>query len=437
MEMQGSVWGSLKYTTSMDTLNKTILQQDHLTYKYRGDKNIEIGVMGMVDDNLSISKCGLSSVQKNAVINSFIETQRLTLSKDKSVVMHVGKVTKCMKSCPTLKVHSHDMKTVQSQRYLGDILNASGTLKDTIEDRRSKGWGKVAEISGILAELPEVRRVEVGLQLREAKIVNGMIFSSESWSSISDAELTRLEQVDMSGLRALVKGHSKCSTAFIILEFGVLQLRHRIMFRRMMFHHHLLTRDNQELIKKVYLKQKEESIKGDWFRTLQSDFNFIGDEIDDQKIEKMSKQEYKSYLQKKISKASFKYYIGLKEKAKKKLNNIKYDKFATQEYMTSGHFCQEEINLLFALRSKTYAAKMNFKKMNRGDLKCIFKCNENETQSHIFENCQPIRKRLNIKSSLKIDNIYGSMTQQKEAIKIFLQIDNMRKHMKNDILHRL
>ena len=75
--------------------------------------------------------------------------------------------------------------------------------------------------------------------------------------------------------------------------------------------------------------------------------------------------------------------------------------------------------------------------MNRGDLQCIFKCNESETQSHIFENCQPIRKRLNIKSSLKIDNIYGSMTQQKEAIKIFLQIDNIRKHMKNYILHGL
>ena len=74
VEMQGSVWGSHKCTTSMDTLNRTILEQDHLTYKYSGDQNIEIGVMGMVDDNLSISKCGLSSVQKNAVINSFIET---------------------------------------------------------------------------------------------------------------------------------------------------------------------------------------------------------------------------------------------------------------------------------------------------------------------------------------------------------------------------
>ena len=109
--MQGSVWGSLKCTTSMDTLNRIILEQKHLTYKYRSDPNIEIGVMGMVDDNLCISMCGITSVQKNAIINSFIETQRLTLSKSKSVVIHVGRPSKCRYMCPTLKVHEQDMKT--------------------------------------------------------------------------------------------------------------------------------------------------------------------------------------------------------------------------------------------------------------------------------------------------------------------------------------
>ena len=79
VEMQGSVWGSLKCTASMDMLNKNILEQKDLTYKYRGDPDIEIGVLGMVDDNLAISKCGISSVEKNAVINSFVEMQRLTL----------------------------------------------------------------------------------------------------------------------------------------------------------------------------------------------------------------------------------------------------------------------------------------------------------------------------------------------------------------------
>jgi hypothetical protein len=69
--MQGSVWGSLKCTTSMDQLNKIILPQKELTYNYKEDENIEIGVLGMVDDNLSISKCGINSLRKK-LCNKFV-----------------------------------------------------------------------------------------------------------------------------------------------------------------------------------------------------------------------------------------------------------------------------------------------------------------------------------------------------------------------------
>ena len=35
-----------------------------------GDRHIPIGVLGMVDGTLSISNCGIQSVQKNSLINS-------------------------------------------------------------------------------------------------------------------------------------------------------------------------------------------------------------------------------------------------------------------------------------------------------------------------------------------------------------------------------
>ena len=95
-----------------------------------------------------------------------------------------------------------------------------------------------------------------------------MIYSTESWSKISDKELTRLEQVDMALLLSLAEGHTKTRRAFVLLEFGVLKVRHLSMIRRFMYHHHLVTRPNHELINKVYLKQKEDSLKGDWFRSL-------------------------------------------------------------------------------------------------------------------------------------------------------------------------
>ena len=206
----------------------------------------------MVDDTLSISNCGIQSVQKNALINSFIENQRLTLSLEKSSVIHVGNVRKCKEKCPKLKVHNKNMKNVRSFKYLGDKVTDTGNVRDTIESRRSEGWGKVSEIVGLLAEIPSGKyRTQIGLQLRESKLVNGMLFNSEAWSSITDREMLRMEQVDFSLMRALMGGsHSKCPLEYYLLELGLLKLRHIIMKRRMVYHHHILTRNKNETIKK-------------------------------------------------------------------------------------------------------------------------------------------------------------------------------------------
>ena len=88
--------------------------------------------------------------------------------------------------------------------------------------------GRVAEISGILAQLPDNRKVEIGLKLRDAKLINGMIFSTEALSKVSDAELSRLEQVDLEILQNLVDAHSKFIKTFVLLEFGVISVSHLI-----------------------------------------------------------------------------------------------------------------------------------------------------------------------------------------------------------------
>jgi hypothetical protein len=104
--MQGTVWGSLKCTVVMDTLNKTAMADGTLQYQYKGDPNIPIGVLGMIDDTLGVSQCGNAAIRKNSVINSFNETQRLTLSKEKSVVVHIGKEKKCTPMSSTKSTQS-------------------------------------------------------------------------------------------------------------------------------------------------------------------------------------------------------------------------------------------------------------------------------------------------------------------------------------------
>ena len=263
-----------------------------------------------------------------------------------------------------------------------------------------------------------------------------MIYSTEAWSKISDKELTRLEQVDFALLRNIVHAHSKCSKAFLLLEFGVITFSHLIMIRRLMYHHHIISRDNKETIKKIYRKQKEDQLKGDWYETLMTDFDFIREENNDERISKIPKEQYRNMIKRKVENEAFHYFLTLKEKSKKKMGHLKYTELAIQPYLINGQFTLNQIKLLFSLRSKCYPAKLNFRKLNRGNLKCVMGCIEDESQSHIFENCEPLRKTLDQhQQNISIEKIYGSVQDQKEAVLIFEQIDKQRRQFINsDIL---
>ena len=183
----------------------------------------------------------------------------------------------CALPCPALKVHKNPMKKEQSTKYLGNILSTEGGLDATIEDRRSKGWGRIATIMGILSEVDlGVHKLEAGLRLREAILINGMLYSAEAWSAVSQKHLARLEAVDTSLLQKLTGSHSKCPTDVHHLETSTWKVRHHLTYFRLMYHHHILSRSENETIGKIYEKQKEESIKGDWYELLKEDFKFIG-----------------------------------------------------------------------------------------------------------------------------------------------------------------
>ena len=139
------------------------------------------------------------------------------------------------------------------------------------------------------------------------------------------------------------------------------------MIRRMMYHHHIISRDNKEIIKKIYMKQKEDPLKGDWFQTLLSDFTFIKEEINYEHISKPPKDQYRNMIKEKVRNKAFWCYLNLKEKSKKKMKDLNYTKLEIQPYMTNGQFSLKQIKLLFALRSKCYRAKLNFRKMNKGN----------------------------------------------------------------------
>ena len=255
------------------------------------------------------------------------------------------------------------MHEADRMEYLGNIVSSHGGVAETIEDRRNKGWGKVSLIQGILSEVDMgSRRVEVGLLLRKSILVSSLLFTAETWSGLKENQLKRLEQVDNSLLRSLMKCHSKTAIEFLHMESGTWKLRHILTLNRMMYHHHNLTTDKNETIMKMYLKQKSDPTKHDWYELLQKDFKFVGLSMKDEEIISMSQFQYKKKIKSLIQKAAYEYFLTEKQKHSK-LHDVRYADLKIQPYLKDQRFSKDERALLISLRSRCYSAKTNFKKL--------------------------------------------------------------------------
>ena len=71
----------------------------------------------MVDDVLSIQKCSSDAVKANATINAFIESKKLTFSRDECRRIHISKKKQGDNAaCPELKIHFDKMEDSVSEK---------------------------------------------------------------------------------------------------------------------------------------------------------------------------------------------------------------------------------------------------------------------------------------------------------------------------------
>ena len=162
--MQGTVWGGMFCTTTMDKLGKFKYENPDSLFKYKGI--IGVPALEMVDDIIDIQNCGVDAISSNALVNSFIEHKKLRMGQTKCHKIHCGKKSS---SCPNLKVHMEDMHNSDQEKYLGDHITSSANNVLTISKRKVQGYGIIADIMYLLGAIPNGKhRTKVGLELRQA-----------------------------------------------------------------------------------------------------------------------------------------------------------------------------------------------------------------------------------------------------------------------------
>ena len=268
--MQGTVWGSLCCTVTMDKLGKQVYSMPELLYQYKG---VGVPPLGMVDDIITVTNVDKTE-EMNNLVNTFIEHKNLRLSKEKCFRIHIGKGHE---NCPVLQVHGEPMKETEQEKYLGDVIHKNGSIQATIESRVKKGDGIIAEILSLINEVPLGKyKTEVGLKLRDAMLLNGILYNSEAWHGMTSAQVVKLQQIDEALLRGILKAHAKTPQEFLYLETGATPIKYILAQRRINYLRHIISRSDNELIKKVFIAQKENPTRGDFIRLVEKDIAMLG-----------------------------------------------------------------------------------------------------------------------------------------------------------------
>ena len=150
----------------------------------------------MIDDVLSVSKCGKESTEVNTIVQNGVNTKHLKLGVSKCFGMHVGKVTD--DACSLVKVHDQPINEALSQKYLGQIISTDTKNDLDFDARYNRGIGGANQIISILQEASFSRSYfSTAMLFRTSIMMNSMLCSAEACYGITNQNLAKIASCDV------------------------------------------------------------------------------------------------------------------------------------------------------------------------------------------------------------------------------------------------
>ena len=258
--------------------------------------------MGIVDDLLAVSERerGHKAVELNSFLTAQGELKKLRFhvpdlitKKSKCHKRHIGKTSF---TCPDLKVHGHRMKTVLTDKYLGDFLSSNGSNDATLRDRKGKAIGCLNNILSILDTISFGHNYfNILILLRESMFINCILTNSKVWYGLKENDLKELEKIDRTLLRKALRCPISTPIEAYYLELGIMPINCVVKKRRINYLHYLLKikTDKRSMLHKFFEAMYENPSKDDWIELVLKDLSDFGIEDDLQAIESNSKFTFK------------------------------------------------------------------------------------------------------------------------------------------------
>ena len=210
---------------------------------------------------------------------------------------------------------------------------------------------------------------------------------------------------------------SKGSYCLMLLEGGLLPIKHIIISRRLNYLQNLLKSDSSSLSKQVFLEQCKKPNKQDWATQILKDLDEFQISLTFNEIENLSKYQFKKIVKKASYKSAFKYLIGEKEKQSKG-ENLNYLYLKTQNYLKPGTgLTTQDMKQIYSIRTRNLFLKSNFPGMFT-DNKCVnINCNEKDTEYHLFYADCFKTKNIIVQNGTEFNQIFSNDVPTQKTIK--------------------
>ena len=149
-----------------------------------------------------------------------------------------------------------------------------------------------------------------------------------------------------------MNGHSKVPLEFLFLESGCVPVSYVHICRRLVYLQNILKKDRAELVSRVYLAQKADSLPCEFTRLVSSDLESLDIHLTEENLKTMSSRDYKKHIKENDRTHAFRYFKSL-QATHSKIRNIVYSKLEMQPYLSSPIFSKENNGMFCSLRSRT------------------------------------------------------------------------------------
>ena len=170
------------------------------------------------------------------------------------------------------------------------------------------------------------------------------------------------------------------------------------------------------------LAQIENTLKGDWWETVQNDIVELNLNLSLSEIRSMSEELFRNKVKKHATTAAL-FWLKHEKERSKKLTHVQYSELSIQNYLKSENLNVQQRKLLAHFRSQMVKVRANFSKMYES-LNCQLCLQSNivneDTQEHLLF-CTYLSQKGDIDRGTEYSDIYCEEPNRYESITVLLE----------------